>query len=134
MTFDAPSRELICTRRTATNTPLQALTTLNDPVFFDAARGLARRILIEAPSDPLEGIRYGFRLCTARQPSTEESDRLLRLFEEELGHFQRNPKAADELAAGGGVARPDGCDTTRFAAWTVLANVLLNLNETLTKG
>ena len=134
MTFDAPSRELICTRRTATNTPLQALTTLNDPVFFDAARGLARRILIEAPSDPLEGIRYGFRLCTARRPSTEESDRLLRLFEEELGNFQRNPKAAEELATGGGVARPDGCDTGRFAAWTVLANVLLNLNETLTKG
>src|SRR5207247_8768305 len=61
MTFDAPSRETICTRRVPTNTPLQSLTTLNDPAFFDAARGLARRVLQETPGDTQGSVTYAFR-------------------------------------------------------------------------
>jgi hypothetical protein len=132
-TFDAPSRETICTRRTATNTPLQALDTLNDPVFFDAARGLARRILIEGPPGDRERVFFAFRLCTARAPDQNEANRLVALYEQELQHLKVNGKSAREIASGGDVAEPMGADEATFAAWTVVSNVLLNLDETLTK-
>jgi hypothetical protein len=134
MTFDAPSREAICTRRIPTNTPLQSLTLLNDPVFLDAARGLARRILLEAPADLRAGVTHGFRLCLARRPDARELDRLAELFDQEFRHFSRDLQAAKELASKGDVAAPQDVDIARFAAWTVVANVLLNLDETLTKG
>jgi hypothetical protein len=133
-TFDAPSREAICTRRLATNTPLQSLTTLNDPVFVDAARALARRILVEGPKEPRAAAAYGFRAATARTPGAPELDRLLGLLESELARFRANERAARELALSGDVRPPDEVDVARFAAWTVVANVLLNLDETLTKG
>ena len=134
MTFDAPSRETICTRRVPTNTPLQALTTLNDPAFFDAARGLARRVFREAPGDTKSAVIHAFRLCTARCPDEKELERLVKLFDQELEHFNGDAKAAKDVALGGGVKPPKDSDIARFAAWTIVANVLLNLDETLTKG
>jgi len=134
MTFDAPSRETICTRRVPTNTPLQSLTTLNDPAFFDAARGLARRVLQETPGDTQGAVTYAFRLCTARSPDGKELERLVKLFDQELEHFNRDAKAAKDVALGGSVKPPKDSDLARFAAWTIVANVLLNLDETLTKG
>lgn len=133
-TFDAPSRELVCTRRIQTNTPLQSLTTLNDPIFFDAARGLALRVLALQSSDLRARIVYGFELCTARAPEAKEMDRLVGLFEQERAHFAQNLKAAAEIANGGDVRPREGIDPADFAAWTIVANVLLNLDETLTKG
>jgi hypothetical protein len=131
MAFDAPSRECCTVRRQRTNTPLQALSALNDPAFFDAARGLARRILAESKGDVRERASYGFRLCTARTPEPVEVDRLTRAFEAERGHFSRDAKAARAVFKGSAV--PDEKDLAETAAWTLIANVLLNLDETLTK-
>jgi hypothetical protein len=131
MTFDAPSRECCTVRRPRTNTPLQALSALNDPSFFDAARGLARRILLEGNSDSAQKASYGFRLCTSRKPDAEEKSCLTAAFEKELAHFRSNPKAAREIFRGTDVPR-DG-DLAETAAWTLVANVILNLDETLTK-
>jgi hypothetical protein len=134
MTFDAPSRESICTRRIPTNTPLQSLTTLNDPMFFDAARALALRVLREAPRDTPGAVTYAFRLCTARRPEQNEVERLAKLLDQELQRFAADSQAARDLALGGDVKPPKDADVSKFAAWTVVANVLLNLDETLTKG
>jgi hypothetical protein len=131
MTFDAPSRECCIVRRQRTNTPLQALSALNDPAFFDAARRLARRIMAESKDDVRERASYGFRLCTARKPDPAEIDRLSRAFEAERAHFSKDPKAARAVFKGS--AALDERDLVDAAAWTLVANVLLNLDETLTK-
>ncbi|HTD52616.1 MAG TPA: DUF1553 domain-containing protein, partial [Thermoanaerobaculia bacterium] len=131
MTFDAPSRECCIVRRQRTNTPLQALSALNDPAFFDAARGLARRIMAESKGDIPERASYGFRLCTARKPDQAEIEHLTRAFETERAHFSKDPTAARAVFKGS--VAPDQRDLADAAAWTLLANVLLNLDETLTK-
>jgi Protein of unknown function (DUF1553) len=112
-----------------TNTPLQALTTLNDPVYFEAARGLAGRIVGEAPADPPARATYGFRVCTSRKPTAEETARLLAFYEQERERFRQDPEAARAVAGGS----PDAAGTVERAAWTMAANVLLSLDETVTK-
>jgi hypothetical protein len=109
MNFDATSREFCTVRRTRTTTPLQALTTLNDRAFFEAAQALGRRMVDEGGSEDRARIDYGFRACVSRHPKPAELDRLLSYLADER----------DKLG-------PD-------AAWTMLGNVLLNLDETLTK-
>jgi hypothetical protein len=128
VTFDATSREFCTVRRSRTDTPLQALTTLNDPAFFDTARGLARRMRTEAGSNPAVKAAYGFRLCVARHPTPSETARLVALYRQERARYASDPKAASAMAGG-----PEGADIFDRAAWTVVANVLLNLDETLTK-
>lgn len=132
LSFDATSREAICTRRSRSNTALQALTTLNDPQFIEAAVGLARRMRREAAADPSARITYGFRLATVRLPRGEELGRLLALYREQRANFDQDAAAAEKLVKDylqkGETASAD------LAAWTVVANVLLNLDETLTKG
>ena len=110
-TFDAPSREFCTVRRTRTNTPLQALTTLNDPAFFAAAKALAERVIREAGPEPEARAVHVFRLATARRPSEGELAPLLRFYRDEAARF-----AGDDAAA-----------------WTMVANVVLNLDETMTK-
>ncbi|HUS07879.1 MAG TPA: PSD1 and planctomycete cytochrome C domain-containing protein [Bryobacteraceae bacterium] len=131
LTFDAPSRELCTVRRVRTNTPLQGLTTLNDPAFFDTAKALAARMLREAKPDTRSRAEHGFRLCVARKPSATEVDRLVTWVEKEKTSFAGRPAEAAKL----GAKRSAELATTdaEFAAWTMLANVLLNLDETLTK-
>ena len=131
LTFDAPSREFCTVRRVRTNTPLQALTTLNDPAFFAAAKALAGRIFKEAPPDPRSRVEHGFRLCVARKPSPAEVDRLLTWLNNERQSFESRVADATRLARD----RLAGIDASHaeFAAWTMLSNVLLNLDETLTK-
>jgi hypothetical protein len=129
LTFDAPSREFCTVRRVRTNTPLQALTTLNDPAFFAAAKAMAVRILKEAPPDERSRVEHGFRLCVARKPTPAETDRLLSWWNTERQSYEKRPAEAAQLAA----HRPDAATDAEFAAWTVLSNVLLNLDETLTK-
>jgi Protein of unknown function (DUF1553)/Protein of unknown function (DUF1549)/Planctomycete cytochrome C len=122
--FDAPSREACTVRRIRTNTPLQALTTLNDPAFFEAAQKLAQRILEQGGPDTGSRAVYGFRLVTARRPAAKELESLLSSFEKERRHFDSNPDEARQICG-----KPD----PELAAWSVLSNVLLNLDETLTR-
>ena len=131
-TFDATSREVCTIRRIRTNTPLQALDLLNDPVFFEAARALAARIVKEGGAEPRARAGYGFRLCTARRPSAGDLGDLVSLYEGEKARITREGAAAKVLE---GVAAPPSSDAERneLAAWTMVANVLLNLDETQTK-
>jgi hypothetical protein len=122
VTFDAPSREVCTVRRVRTNTPLQALTALNDPAFFEAAKALAKRIVAEGGANTKSRAVYGFRLCVSRHPDGGELDRILSWHEKEREFFERNPGDAAKLAG-----------DADLAAWTMVSNVLLNLDETVSK-
>jgi mono/diheme cytochrome c family protein len=127
--FDAPSREFCTARRVRTNTPLQALTTLNDPAFLEAARELAARAMREAGSaDEARAVR-AFRLCTARTPDAQEVSALLAFQARERARFEADDKAAREVLAEDATSS----GSAERAAWTLVANVLLSLDETLTK-
>jgi hypothetical protein len=134
MAFDAPSREVCCERRNRTNTPLQALATLNDKAFVDPAAALGRRMMAEAPGCDRDRAVHGFRLCVARRPTAAELELLLRLYRDNQEKYQKDPAAARALATSGIGAPPPEMEPARLAAWTVVANVLLNLDETVTKG
>ncbi len=131
-TFDAPNREVCTLRRTRTNTPLQALVTLNDSVYLEAAQALSRR-MAGAGKSPVDRIRYGFRLCLARFPTETEIERLRQLFDEAKADYMKNPESARKMATEPMGALPEGADNIEMAAWTTVANVLLNLDETLMK-
>ena len=130
MTFDATSREFCTVRRVRTNTPLQALTTLNDEAFFEAARALAARLLKEAPAADESRAAYGFRLAVTRTPAPAEKQRVIDSFNSQLSRFRRDPEKAAVVIKGYAVA---GVDPAEQAAWTLVANALLNLDEALTK-
>jgi hypothetical protein len=130
LTFDAPSREVCTVRRVRTNTPLQALNLLNDPAFFDAARALAKRMVREGGQEPASRATLGFRLCTSRQPMKTELEKTLGYYQAQLAKYQQDVKAAKEVIKDDQVpdsAAPD------IAAWTMVSNVLLSLDETVTK-
>ena len=132
--FDAPSREVCAVRRIRTNTPLQAFVTLNDPVYVEAAQALARRIVSEGGSNTEDRVRYALRLCLCRPPHEEQVAALVSLFETERSHFQKDPKAAEQMATDPLGPLPEGMQPADMAAWTVVANVLLNLDGVLVKG
>ena len=131
-TFDAPNREVCTLRRTRTNTPLQALVTLNDPVYVEAAQGLARRMIAGGPT-PRDRVRIGVRLALSRVPTDPEADRLVRLFEASRSAFAADPAAAAKVATDPIGPAPKGADLADLAAWTVVGNVLMNLDEFLMK-
>ncbi len=133
-TFDAPNREVCAVQRPRTNTPLQALVLLNDPAYVEAARVLAQRVIREAGPGPEARLDHAFRLCVARAPSPREAEILLALYRRQLDHFRADPKAAEALGKVGDSPRPAGLDPAEIAAWTAIGNVLLNLDETITKG
>jgi hypothetical protein len=130
MTFDAPDSNLCCVRRERSNTPLQALTLLNDAVFFECAQALGRRILAEQPGTTPERIRHAFRLCLVREPSPSELTRLEQLFEELRATCRSKPEAAAQLL---GKTKPAGVDPAEAAAWIALARTILNLDEFVTR-
>jgi hypothetical protein len=132
ITFDAPSREVCTVRRERSNTPLQALVTLNDPVFLEAAQSLARHI-VASPGSSEDKLRAGFRRCLVREPSERELAELLMLFRRSHGRFSGDPSQATAIATIPLGALPDGADVAEHAAWTVVSNVLLNLDEFLMK-
>lgn len=134
MSFDAPSRQFCVVRRPRSNTPLQALTIMNDPVYMECAQGLAKRMMTEAGGKPGERIARGFKLCTSRVPQKAEIQRLMSLYQAELVRFRRDNKSANEMVGTIFKKMPKGTTAAEFAAWTVVANVLLNLDETITKG
>jgi hypothetical protein len=131
-TFDAPSREVCTVRRPRTNTPLQALVTLNDPVYVEAAQALARRMVREGGSTDSERAVRGFRLVLARQPSPAESERLVKLHDEARARFTNDIDDAKKMATEplGPVPSDLTVGIDDLAAWTVVANVILNLDET----
>jgi mono/diheme cytochrome c family protein len=128
-TFDAPSREFCVVKRTRSNTPLQALNLLNDPAYVEAAQALARRIAKAGDTEP-ERVAYGLRLSLARNASPPEIKRLVSLYQEQFKHFANDSAAARKMA--GEKCAAD--EAASLAAWTVVANVLLNLDELITKG
>jgi mono/diheme cytochrome c family protein len=134
VTFDAPSREVCAVRRIRSNTPLQALVTLNDPVFVEAAQALARRMLKEVDGPVEERIARGFRLAVLRPPAPEEVQVLAALYRTRLAHARANPADARALATEPLGPLPEGMDPHEAAALTAVANVLLNMDEVLTKG
>src|SRR5439155_17737043 len=115
-----------CTRRNRSNTPLQALTLLNDQGFFELAQGLAARILKEAGSDDGARIRHAFRLCFARSPSAIEETRLRELLSQQLRDFD-NARGDAQLLERSSAAKGEG--EIELTAWTTVARVLLNLDE-----
>jgi mono/diheme cytochrome c family protein len=132
ITFDAPSREVCTVRRERSNTPLQALVTLNDPVYLEAAQALARR-MAAAGTTPAEKLQHGFRLCLARAPRERETAELLALFTRTRERFVREPEQAIAVATNPLGALSADADPAELAAWTVVGNVLLNLDELLMK-
>jgi len=130
-TFDAPNREVCAVRRARTNTPLQALVTLNDPVHVEAAQALARRMM--RGGDAAARAALGFRLVLARPPAAEEIGRLVALHAEAREQLGKDPERALRLGTVPLGPAPEGADAVELAAWTVVANVILNLDETLMK-
>ncbi len=135
-TFDAPSGESSCVRRPLSNTPLQALTTLNEPVFLEAARALALRTLREGGDNREQRLNYAFRRCVARQPTREEVGRLLAFLSDQKRRLADGWASPWDLAGYSPEERPrlpDGTTPVQLAAWTALSRVLLNLDETISK-
>ncbi len=132
-TFDAPSREYCTVRRPRTNTPLQALTTLNDAAFFEAAQHLALRMVKEAGPKPQARATLGFRQCLGRPPQGGEAERLVAFWKQQASRFSQGSHGKEVLQLVGDLPWPAGVPVWEAAAWTMVANVLLNLDETITK-
>jgi hypothetical protein len=128
--FDASDANSTCTRRTRSNTPLQALTLLNDQAYFEFAQGLAIRTIREGGATDEERLRYAFRLSLARAPRGMELDRLTGFLAQQRSAFQAAPEEAKPFLP---AAAPKDADTAQLAAWTVTARVLLNLDEFITR-
>ena len=131
--FDAPSGETACPRRTRSNTPLQALTTLNERTFVEAAQAMGLRVLKEGGKDNRSKIIYAFRLATGRNPSLDEVGKLLKFWEEQYDYFENRTADALEVAVPDLKSVPKEVNLHRVAAWAMVSRTLLNLDETVTK-
>ena len=131
-TFDAPNREVCTVRRDRSNTPLQALVTMNDPVYVEAAQALARRMVAAGPTAE-ERVKRGFELCVSREPTKAEMAKIVELFENARLRYAYSPQDALNVATKPIGEAPKGVELADLAAWTVVGNVLLNLDETLMK-
>jgi hypothetical protein len=132
--LDAPDREVCIVRRSITNTPLQALTLLNDPIFVEAARKFAERVITEGGQAPESRLNFAFRLATGRFPNERE----LRILENSLAKmsaaYQRDPAGARGLISVGASKSAAAIPPAELAAWTAVANIILNMDEVITKG
>ena len=127
--FDAPNRETCIVKRSRTNTPLQALALLNETTFVEAAHGLAKRMVADGGSTPADRIAHGFRLAIGRRPSEAELAALVDGFEADRAAFTAQPERAEKYAAVGLVKRPEAVPVVEFAAYSLAANVIVNLDE-----
>jgi len=107
---------------------------MNDPTYVEASRKLAKRMMTDGGTSPEDRIRFAFRLATSRFPSREEIDLLRNLFEQQFKRFQENPEAAERFLSVGESSRNLSLDPAAHAAWTSVASMILNLDETITKG
>ena len=129
--FDAPDRASCVVRRPRTNTPLQALTLMNDPAYIEMSLALAKRIVTQSALDLPQQMHYAVRLCMSREPAADELQHLLQVFQQERQRFQQAPETAQAVI---GNLECKHTDPSDMAAWFVIANILLNLDETITKG
>jgi hypothetical protein len=135
-TFDVPNGEFACVRRVRSNTPLQALATLNEPLFLEAARALALKTVQEGGATDEQRVAYAFRRCAARLPNAEELAALLSLYRKQRQQFSSANAKPWDLAAADPMnppTLPSGHTPPEAAAWTAVSRVLLNLDEVITK-
>lgn len=131
--FDAPTRETCTVKRSRTNTPLQALALLNEVTFVEAARKLGERMIVDGGATPAERVTYGFRRATGRRPTDAELSVLVDGLTSDLARYQADAEAAKKLIATGASPAPATIEPAVLAAYTLTANVLLNLDETVTR-
>jgi hypothetical protein len=132
-TFDAPPRESFCLRRERSNTPLQSLVLMNDIQHVEAARNFAQRILVEGGKSDPERLAFAWRSTTGRPPSAKESELVLRTLEKQRARYASSPEDAAKLITFGESKPAAHIPAPELAAWTLTANLLLNLDETLNK-
>ncbi|MEX2261513.1 MAG: DUF1553 domain-containing protein [Bryobacteraceae bacterium] len=132
-TFDSAGRETCVVRESRTNTPLQALSLMNDVTYLEASRALARRMMIEGGKTPEERIAHGFRIVTARRPAADESAILLDAYRHHLDNYQSDRDAARKFLSQGESPRDEKLDASEHAAYAMVASLILNLDETITK-
>jgi hypothetical protein len=132
--FDAPTREYCVVRRPRTNTPLQALALLNDPQLVEAARGFAQRILLEGGGTTESRLAFAFRTATARKPGADEIEVLRQVLDQQLAEYRDRKEDTEKLLGIGSFKPKDGLPPADLAAWTTVAGMILNLDETVTKG
>lgn len=132
-TFDVSGRGECTVARARTNTPLQALVTLNDPVFIEAARVLAERAVRETGANPSERMKFLVCSVLARSPTPAEQDVLAQLYQTQFKRYQADPEAAAKLRTQGRALQTPGLDAAEVAAWTTVANALFNLDEAITR-
>ena len=133
-TFDAPDRETCQVRRARTNTPLQALVLMNDIQFVEAARKFAERIIKEGGKTQNDKAQFAFRSVLTRSADKEELDTLAEIFNESLAEFEKDPAAADSLLKTGESPSDTKLDRKKLAAWTMVAHVIFNLSENVTRN
>jgi len=131
--FDAPSREICMVNRSRTNTPLQALALMNDTIYVEASRKLAERAINEGGLKPAERITHAFRLAVARKPTDAELKILVDGFNAYLSTYFNDPDAADKLTTTGESKRNPNLDARELAAYTAVASVILNMDQTITR-
>jgi hypothetical protein len=131
--FDAPTGETACPRRVRSNTPLQALTTLNEKTFVEAAQAMALRVLKEGGTNNQDRVAYAFELCTAHKPAPEDSNLLLKFWQEQYDYFENNTAAAVLVAVPNPKQLPPDVNLHKAAAWAMVSRAILNLDETVTK-
>jgi mono/diheme cytochrome c family protein len=131
--FDQPNADFSCPRRLRSNTPLQALTTLNDPLFQEAAQSMALRVWKNGGTTDKERIDYAFRLCVGREPNSREVKHALALLNDQENYFENRTTDAIKVAAIDEKNPPDNVNLHKVAAWAMVSRVLLNLDETITK-
>jgi mono/diheme cytochrome c family protein len=133
MTFDAAGRETCVVRETRTNTPLQALTLMNDVTFIEAARGLAQRVMTTGGQTPADRLTLAFRLATSRLPQPRELQVLVAGWQAHRDRFAKHPDDAAKMTQIGELKRLDNLDIVELAAYTTVAGLIMNLDETITK-
>jgi hypothetical protein len=131
--FDAPNREASCFRRERSNTPLQALQLLNDVQYVEAARGLATRMMQSAVA-PEDRVSYAYRTVVSRSPSDKETAAVLALYEKQLAGFMKAPERTKSVVTFGESKAPPELDANELAAWSVIANLILNLDESIVRN
>jgi hypothetical protein len=132
LSFDAPTADSSCTRRTRSNTPLQALTTLNEKTFVEAAQAMGLRVYREGGNDERSRATYAFRLGTGRTPSERELNSLVKFYEEQYRYFE--DRTLDALKVGSASTNyPPNVNLHKVAAWAMVSRAVLNLDETITK-
>ncbi|MEZ6197029.1 MAG: PSD1 and planctomycete cytochrome C domain-containing protein [Planctomycetota bacterium] len=132
-TFDAPTREVCTLRRARTNTPLQALVLLNDETYLEAARAFAERLLAPEGQSDAERLARGFEIAVARRPNAREAERIAAILDDQRQRFADRAEDASKILAHGASPRRMDLEPREHAAWTLVASVLLNLDETMTR-